>query len=123
MHIAALISVILLLAIPSSSLFTWKRTLRASKGDLHPETVKLCELFDAQQGSRNISSVKLQDRSLNLTFINSMERDLSKIVNIYFAFPPYMLTSNKGAMSVKYTTENSSFVLVAIKQSKGNSPN
>ena len=48
MQIAALISIIILLATPSSSLFTWKRTLRASKGDLHPETVKLCELFDAQ---------------------------------------------------------------------------
>ena len=58
MQTVAQILVAILLAVPSSSLFTWKRTLLLPESDLSPETAELSKIFDEQEGARNISSLK-----------------------------------------------------------------
>ena len=56
---------------------------------------------------------------LNLTFINSVQRDPSKIVHLYLTFPSYILATCEKYPSVECTVDNSSLALVVLESKAG----
>ena len=51
--------------------------------------------------------------------MNSVQRDPSKIVNLYLTFPPYMLDASEKSPLVECTVENSSLAFVVIEGEVG----